>query len=496
MRDAQKKCKISGKFFLLLFLISFLAGCRTLETPKSPSELWAPSEKYTRGHKVEAEDIFKTIQGKIPDTKAPLGFADLVGIALENNPVTREAWQRSFVAKAQVGSARSTWYPKINVEQNFQNTRNISHRQLRGLSQGDIGSSLQMTYLLLDFGGRNAKIEQAYQLLIASNFQFNQTIQDLLLGTATAYFNFYAAVALRDAAEMDVKDAKATWQATVEKFNAGIQQKLDVLESNSSYQKTLYKLEDAKGQIKTAEGQLAKALGIPAGTPLNINLPEKNVEFKVGERTVNQLIEEGLIKRPDLAAERASLAAKVAAIKAAKSALWPTLNAQVTGDNNWYRYWGQTGLNYSNEYAYGYTAGASVNWNIFEGFDTISKIQAAEADAKARFEFLRQREIGATADVWEKYYNFVTAIRKLEFSKAYEEASQGAYDLAMTSYKSGLKDIIDLLNAESALSDARSQLINSRRGLYISFAQLVHATGTINERTDAEKAQPGDNIKL
>ena len=119
-----------------------------------------------------------------------------------------------------------------------------------------------------------------------------------------------------------------------------------------------------------------------------------------------------------------------------------------------------------------------------------------EADAKAESENLRQLELSAAADVWERYYDFVTAIKKLEASKAYLDASKGAYDLSMEGYKSGLKSILDVLNSEADLSDSRSQVIKSRKELYVSFAQLIHATGSINERTDAAKAQTGSTIEL
>ena len=487
-----KKNSSCGPFLLLAVLSSLLislTGCRTLEVPSKSSGMWTPPQWSSESKKPET--VLNAVRGKKPSTDKPMRLVELVGLALQNNPSTKQAWYQALSAKAQVGEARSAWYPTVTAEQDFDNQRVISSRPLQSMNQGDIGANLKLTYMLMDFGGRSAKVEQAFQTLLATNFQFNQTFQDLLLNVASAYFNFFSTTALLEAAHMDVKDAKAALDATTAKFSAGIQAKVDVLQATASYQKMLYQLESAKGNLKTAEGDIAKVLGFPAGTPLNIMLPQKDVEFKVGTRTVDQLIEEGLAKRPDIAAERASLAAKMAAVKAARSDLWPTLNAQGTGSNDWYKYFGRHGLNYDTQHNYGYGAGVSVNWPLFEGFDTVSKIKAAQADADAEFENLRQKELSATAEVWDAYYNFVTATQKLEASKAYLDASQGSYDLSMDGYKSGLKSILDVLNAESDLSDARSQVIKSRKELYTSFAQVVYATGTINERTDAARAEKG-----
>ncbi|MFH1207968.1 MAG: TolC family protein [Candidatus Omnitrophota bacterium] len=476
-------------FALLSLFLIFFAGCRTLEVPKESSSMWTPPQWYAQSKKPET--VLAGVEGRKPSVEKPMKLIELVGLALQNNPSTKQAWYQALSAKARVGEAQSAWYPTATVEQDFDTQHTVSNRPLQSLNQGDIGANMKLTYLLVDFGGRSAKVEQAFQTLLATNFQFNQTFQNLLLNVTSAYFNFFSTTALLEAAHMDVKDAKAALDATNERFSAGIQAKVDVLQATASYQKTLFGLESAKGNLKTAEGDLAKVLGFPAGTPLNIMLPQKDVEFKVGTREVGQLIEEGLAKRPDLAAERASLAAKIAAITAARSDLWPTLNAQGSGSNDWYKYFGRHGLNYDTQHNYGYTAGVSVNWPLFEGFDTVSKIKAAKADADAEFENLRQKELSVTADVWDAYYNFVTATQKLEASKAYLDASQGSYDLSMDGYKTGLKSILDVLNAESDLSDARSQVINSRKELYTSFAQVAYATGTINERTDAARAEKG-----
>jgi len=483
----------SYRFFLHLVLLSPLlisfSGCRTLEIPAKHSEIWTPPHWY--GQSKKSETVLTAVQGKKPSIEKPMRLVELIGLALENNPSTKQAWYQAFSAKAQVGEAQSAWYPTVTVAQNFDTTHTVSHRPLQSLNQGDIGANMKLAYMLVDFGGRSARVEQAFQTLLATNFQFNQTFQSLLLNVASAYFNFFSTTALLEAAHMDVTDAKAALDATNAKFSAGIQAKVDVLQATASYQKMLYQLESAKGNLKTAEGDLAKVLGFPAGTPLNIMLPQKDVEFKVGTKEVGQLIEEGLAKRPDIAAERASLAAKIAAIKAARSDLWPTLNTQATGANDWYQYFGRHGLNYDTQHAYGYTAGVSVDWPIFEGFNTVSKIKATQADADAEFENLRQKELSATADVWDAYFNFVTATQKLEASKAYLDASQGSYDLSMDGYKSGLKSILDVLNAESDLSDARSQVIKSRKELYTSFAQVAYATGTINEKKEAAAAETG-----
>ena len=65
------------------------------------------------------------------------------------------------------------------------------------------------------------------------------------------------------------------------------------------------------------------------------------------------------------------------------------------------------------------------------------------------------------------------------FSEAFLESTTDSHELAVVGYRTGLKDILDLLQAQSQLSDARSKLIESRKELFVSLAELIHATGML-----------------
>ena len=39
--------------------------------------------------------------------------------------------------------------------------------------------------------------------------------------------------------------------------------------------------------------------------------------------------------------------------------------------------------------------------------------------------------------------------------------------------------MLDLLQAQSALSEARAKFVDSRKGLFVAVAELAHATGTL-----------------
>jgi outer membrane protein len=134
-----------------------------------------------------------------------------------------------------------------------------------------------------------------------------------------------------------------------------------------------------------------------------------------------------------------------------------------------------------------YSANLSVNWDIFDGFNNWNKKKQADYEANIAMDNLIQAELEASSDVWVKYYDFNTAVQKLKFGQSYLETTQNSYDLALESYNAGLKSILDLTQAQSNLSLARSRLIQAKRDVFISLAELAHSMGNPNIKIDLAK---------
>ncbi|MDD5236856.1 MAG: TolC family protein, partial [Candidatus Omnitrophica bacterium] len=289
-------------------------------------------------------------------------------------------------------------------------------------------------------------------------------------------------------------NAKTDFDAAQQRFDAGLATKLDVLEAKSNYDDTLYSLESAKGDVKTAQATLAQAIGFAADTKFRIMHPAKNLPTQISEKDVTLLIEESIEKRQDIAALRADLKTKNALVRAATSDLLPTLNLGASGQKSKYKQYDSTsGIT---QVDHTYSAFASVNWNIFDGFYNLNKRRQAKAESDMAFDALIQAEVALSADVWTKYYNFYTAVQKLKFSETFFKTASASYELARESYVSGLKSILDLLQSQTKLKDARSRLIQSKEDVFIALAELAHATGSLsadNKEADRAKIELGRN---
>lgn len=471
---------------ILIDIACVPALARTIKAPREPGEEWEPTKKTM---KIMADDpVWDSIRAKEIDLGTSYTLAELIDTALTNNPSTREAWEKARAQDAVATQSNSQWYPKATLKMDSNFERTVANKRINTINRFGYGPSAEVTWLLLDLGGRSGSDQKERQALLAANFAFNQAIQDLLLDTEKAYYNFYSAIALVEAGEADAADAKATYIAAQEKLDVGLVTKLDVLQAKSSYDDSLFNLEDAKGQLEDARGQLATVIGMPADTTLNIAKPADETPPEVKEGDVSIFIEEALKRRPDISAGRASLKSKKAAVKVANSDLWPTLNATGMAGYNWYEYYGDrrnTATSYKEDYSY--AGGFEVKWDIFDGFDNLFKKREAQREAAAEREKLVQAELEASADVWSKYYKRKTARQKLIFSRAFLDSAEESHALAVEGYKVGLKSILDLLQSQSQLSDARTKFIQSREDLFVAIAEFAHATGSLTTGGDSQQ---------
>jgi TolC family type I secretion outer membrane protein len=479
---------IKYKNFIVFFLLVFFsAGCRTTNAPISSYESWNPPS-YAKIDKSE-DAVWSSIREQKIDTSKPLALIELVDIALRNNPDLRQSWDLAKAQEAVQGQAESSYYPSAVGAVLLERQKTNASIKQNDVDQLQTSPSLQLNYLLFDFGGRRASLEQAFQSLLVSNFQFNQKIQDLLFNVSKYYYELYSAQSALDASVYDLLDSKTAYTAATDKFQVGLVAKLDVLQTKANYDNAMYTFEDAKGQVKTAKANLARVIGVAADTKFEIVAPEKELSKgivrNINKKNITNIIENALDRRPDISAARASLRASEASVMKANSDIWPTVNLSGLAQKDWYELYGKADPSSADDYTY---AGfVNVSWDMFNGFYNINKKREAEARRDAARDSLRMAELSASADVWTKFYGFRTAVQKYSASKAYLESSRGSYQLALEGYNAGIKSILDLLNAENDLSSARSKLINSKKELFVALADLARATGVLDSGTFKER---------
>ena len=77
------------------------------------------------------------------------------------------------------------------------------------------------------------------------------------------------------------------------------------------------------------------------------------------------------------------------------------------------------------------------------------------------------------------YMGVKTAATNLNDTDEYLKAEELEFEITLSSYKAGTMTILDVIQAQSSLADARSQKANAQKIWFLSLADIAYATGSI-----------------
>jgi outer membrane protein len=415
-----------------------------------------------------------------------LTAGDVVDLALRNNPATLQAWANARAAAAAYGASRSAYYPEVDLGASVTRVKTAATGGRTAVSQTTYGPSATLTWLLLDFGGRGGAIEGARQALLSADWTHNAAINDVVLQSLVAFYDYVASGALVDAQRASVKDAEENLAATEARRQVGTATIADVLQARTALSQAQLALETTEGSRQTARGALALALGVPANLPYDVDSVTAPVPVTAVTDSVDDLITRAVRDRPDLAAARADAAAAQARIRQLRGARLPSITA--TGDGG-FTYIANRPGGGSN-----YTIGLGLSVPLFNGFGREYSQQQAEFLADAARARERSLEQQVTYQVFSSYYSLQTATRSVQTAADLMASASQSTEVALGRYKAGVGTVLDLLAAQSALATARAQVVQSRLSWQTSLAQLAHDAGALDPKGRADVRLAPDTL--
>jgi outer membrane protein len=469
----------TNRFLQSIFIgvLPIVAGCGVPRVngvagaSPAPNVPWTPPARAVKPEPLitpaQADAVPPDLQQRIRQ----LTLADVVDLALRNNPATRASWSQARAAANVLGSERGQYFPTLNGSTNLSRIKSPSTNARPAGIRTEYGPSISLNYLLLDFGGRAGSVERARQNLFAANLTHNATIQNTVLQAQVAFFNYMATTALLSAQRSVVAEAQANLNAAQQRNRVGLATIADVLQARTALSQEQLNLETIQGNLQAARGSLAAALGLPANLPFELEPLAGAIPVRELTLSVDSIINDALRNRPDLAAARAAAAAAYSQVRVARAAALPSLTLGGNGARTYTSPSTFAGPSYS------VTLGLSIP--IFNGFSRQYDIAAARAQADAISALADQTRQDVVTQVFVSYYTLQTAQQRVATADDLLASAQQSAQVAAGRYREGVGSIIDLLTAQSALANARAQQVQARWQWYTALAQLARDAGVL-----------------
>ena len=167
---------------------------------------------------------------------------------------------------------------------------------------------------------------------------------------------------------------------------------------------------------------------------------ESTTVGRMSLRTVNQ-------RRSDMRALRARADAAREQTRSRWLAFVPTLNAR--GKTGWY---GDTPFGTNGK---SWTAGVSLSWSLFEGFQQIGRAQEAEAKQQRAQIVLEQQALENEVEITAARRDLMSARTQIEQAQRAVDQAEESLRIRSDRYAEGMARTTDLLQAEASLAERR-----------------------------------------
>jgi outer membrane protein len=320
-------------------------------------------------------------------------------------------------------------------------------------------------------------IAAAKERVEAGQADLRNTESTLFAQVVAAYMDVLRTEALVGLATNNVAVLRTNLQATGDRFEIGDLTITDVAQSRS-------RLAVAEGDLQSAEANLVAAReayirlvgnapGELAAPPPLPGLPD----------TVGDAIVSALENNPNLDAAKQRAQAAGFDTKAAGAGRLPTVGVFVNGDYSDFfgTLGGPTSANFvqSEKTA---NAGVRVTIPLFQGGLPAAQKRQAGARESAALEDVIAAERQIIAETRSTYANWQAANGVIRSAQTAVEAAELSLEGVRAENSIGNRQILDVLNAEQELVNARAQLVTARRNAYVAGFNLLALMGRAEAR--------------
>jgi multidrug efflux system outer membrane protein len=359
-------------------------------------------------------------------------------------------------------------------------TVSLAAGQIDGLIQGSFGDLEEHTFATINPAGRitfaidpGAALFDAlarYRALDASVKQAEAVTQDTLQAAATGYFDLEQAQASVAIAEQAVAASQELVRVSADREQLGSGLEVDVRRAEAQLAQDRGLLTIRQKEFREASERLALVTRLdPAMTlfPLAAAVAPRRLAAPAELRT---LIDRAAAARPELQELRSRVEV---AEDQQHASWWRALGPKVGGFVEESAI--GTGFgNLGNRQIYG----GVVGWELAPA--TIGEIQAAQARREqAAIRVERARDV-VTAEVVRAHESYRAAAEQIDIATSGLAAAEATLALSQSRYAGGVGLALDVLEAERALTTARTLLVAAIQAYNAAQVQLLRATGELS----------------
>jgi outer membrane protein len=292
--------------------------------------------------------------------------------------------------------------------------------------------------------------------------------QSVLLAAATVYMDFLRDSAILDVQRSNTKVLELTLKQTRDRYSAGLVTPTDVAQSQAQLAAGQSQELAAESTLTTTRANFRRIIGneptnIQAASPVDRYLP----------LTVQGATQIAVRENPNVTAAMYGIDVSFLTVKINEGALLPTLTLQASVAKTWQ----QTITQFKQFTA---TANAQLNVPVYQGGAEYSLIRQSKESLEQQRLTMEQVRDQARADLVTAWGQLVAGKAQVTAAESQVQASEIAYLGTTKEAQVGQRTVIDILNAQQTLVNARVALVTAQHDRVVASYAVLNAIGRLS----------------
>lgn len=403
-----------------------------------------------------------------------LDLEETIQRALLTNPSVKIAEYNRKAAKADYSAAKGARGISISLSHDsgrggyadpqYNQQLNIWTKGIGNSHSNSITASLPI-FTGGELQGQIGQAKANYRSMLSAE---EQAYNEMKETATTGYFNMLNATNMKALRQESVDRLQAHLDNVIAQYNVGIVARADVLRSEVELANAQQNYITASNEYDVAEATLNNIIGTPLGTTL---LLKDRLQYEPYENDMAYCLAYSEQHRPELKQAEYAIDSAEAALVVARSGHMPKVYANAS--NNW----GGNGSDWPGDDDENWSVGVTASMNVFDSGVTWSKIHAAQENLAKAKESQRQIKDNVELEVRTDYLNLREAEKRITTTQVAVASAEEDYHIAVVRYQAGVGTNIDVMDAQEALTQAKTNYYQALYNYNTSKAALNTSMG-------------------
>ncbi|MDR2006133.1 MAG: TolC family protein [Acidaminococcales bacterium] len=387
-----------------------------------------------------------------------------IQMALDNNPKTMIASGNLKSAAGSVKQALGQYGPQIVLQHTENRVKNYTVLPINITESFNNSASVSLP--VYTGGARRGNMRTANRNYEIAKLEIGRTDQEVKLDATTAYYTVLQTrnlVALGTESVARLQEHLKNVQA---QFDVGIVAKVDVLRSQVELANSQQDLIKAQNSYDVAVASLNNVVGLPLETQTVVDDELAHSNYA---KSLEDCIDFSRQHQPQIIQAAKAVEAARGGVMAARSGYLP--NISISAGYGW------GDREFPGDEKSSWNVSATMNFTLFDSNITRGRVDSAQGTLVQRQASYQQIRDNVFLAVRSSYLSLREAEKRIETASVTVETAEEDYKIALVRYQAGVGTNTDVLDAQVALTQAKTNYVQALYDYNTSWANLENAMG-------------------